>query len=44
MKLCSNYSTRKPEVQAEPGEEVEPGYDRSEEDIAAIEDVEDLRS
>ena len=32
----------KPEVQAEPGEEVEPDMTDLEEDIAAIEDVEDL--
>ena len=32
----------KPEVQAEPGEEVEPDITDLEEDIAAIEDVEDL--
>ena len=32
----------KPEVQAEPGEEVEPDMTDPEEDIAAIEDVEDL--
>ena len=32
----------KPEVQAEPGEEVEPNMTDLEEDIAAIEDVEDL--
>ena len=32
----------KPEVQAEPGEEVEPDMTDLEEDIAAIEDIEDL--